>query len=223
MYCNNCHRQCPDNFSSCPYCSNKLKTDKKKKTEAIESQKNKRFKISFKGKIIVISVVAFLLCIIAVTIGLLNGSKPEMLVKTMVLSVKNKDANTYYSLYDEQIKNYNKENWYFDDSETFSAMTEPLEKTIDFYTDKCGKDFTVRYEINEVIYIENEKFNEYCDVLEKSFSYRKLPTEIATVDFVIEVKGSEGEYTSVYDSFMCMKIGGKWYRIYSSVFNDISV
>ncbi len=222
MYCNNCHQHCPDNFSSCPYCSHELKVDKKKKTDAYQARKNNNFKLSFKGKIIAVSVLAFILCISAVTVGVLNGSKPERIVKTMVLSVKNQDAEAYYSLYDEQIKEYNKENWYFDDDETFSAMTEPLTKTIDFYTDKCGKDFTVQYKINEVIYIENEKFADYCDVLEKSFGYRKLPTEIAKVDFVIEVKGSEGEYTSVYDSFMCMKIGGKWYRIYSSVFNDIS-
>lgn len=222
MYCSNCQRQCPDNFTSCPYCSAELKVDKKKKPEVFHLPETKKFSLSLKGKVIVLSVIAFLLCISAVTVGLLNGSKPERVIKTMVLSVNNKDAQMYYSLYDEQIKKYNKDNWYFDDDETFSAMTEPLQKTIDFYTDKCGKDFTAQYEINSVTYIENEMFVAYCDVLEKSFGYRKLPAEIATVDFVIEVKGSDGEYTSVYDSFVCMKIGGKWYRVYSSVFNDIN-
>ena len=221
MYCNNCHRQCPDNFSSCPYCSAELKIDKKKKPEVFHLSRNKKFNLSLKGKIIALSTFALILCISAVTVGLLNGSKPEKVVKTMVLSLENESAENYYSIYDEQIKKYNKDNWYFDDDETFSAMTEPLQKTIAFYAEKCGEDFEAEYKINSVTYIENEEFEEYCEILEKSFGYRKLPTQIADVDFVVEVEGSEGAYTSVYDSFVCMKIGGKWYRVYSSVFNDM--
>lgn len=220
MYCNNCHHQCPDNFSSCPYCAAPLKTEKKKKPEVFQLQKKKKFNLSFKMKIITVVSFAFILCVVAIIVGVSNGSKPEKVVKTMVQSIENKDAKLYYSIYDEQIRDYNKENWYFDDDETFAAMTEPLEKKIEFYGEKCGKDFKLQYTINSVTYIEGESFNSYCEILEESFGYRKLPTDIAEMNFVISVKGSDGTYSSVYDSFLCMKIGGKWYRVYSSVFNE---
>ena len=51
----------------------------------------------------------------------------------MVNAIEADDAKLYYSLYDDQLKEYYKENWYYGDEETFDAVTKPLKESRDFY------------------------------------------------------------------------------------------
>lgn len=211
MYCDNCHRQSPDNFVSCPYCSAPLKNHKRKKPQKFVKPKEKKNPISFKTTVIAVVAVAFVLAVSAIITGAFTGSKPSAAIKKMVTAIETNDSELYYSLYDDQIVEYYKENWYYGDEETFEAVTKPLQESRDFYTEKCGESFTLDYEITDVTYVTGDTLNSLNNSLEISFNYSKFPTKAAFLNFEIEAKGEKGTYKSVYESFVCLQIGGKWY------------
>ena len=217
MYCDNCHRQSPDNFVNCPYCSAPLNNTKRKKPQKFIKKKEHKKPFSFKTAVIIIVLVAFILAVSAVITGAITGSKPDKVVKTMVTAIENNDAKLYYTLYDEQIKEYYKENWYYGDEETFAAITKPLNDSRDFYISKCGEDFSLKYKITDVTYISEASVESVKDNLQASFNYSKIPTKVAFLSFEIEAKGEVGEYKTVYEKLICLQINGKWYIQTSAV------
>ncbi len=219
MYCDNCHRQSPDNFVNCPYCSAPLKNNKRKKPQKFVKKKERKKPVSFKTAVIITVVIAFVLAVSAVVTGVLTGSKPDTVVKTMVTAIETNDAKLYYSLYDDQIIEYYRENWYYGDEETFDAVTEPLAQSRDFYISKCGENFTLEYKITNVNYLTDASFESYRDSFSLGYNYKKLPEKIALLDFEIEAKGDIGTYKSVYEDFLCAQIGGDWYKMASSTIN----
>ena len=217
MYCDNCHRQSPDNFVNCPYCSAPLKNNKKRKPQKFIKKKERQKPVSFKTVVIIAVLVAFVLAVSAVITGVITGSKPDKVVKTMVTAIQNNDAELYYTLYDEQIKEYYKENWYYGDEETFDAVTKPLRDSRDFYISKCGKDFSLKYRINNVTYIPEESIESVNETLQASFNYSEFAKKVAFLDFEIEAKGKNGSYKTVYEKLTCLQINGKWYIQTSAV------
>ena len=211
MYCDNCHRQSPDNFINCPYCSAPLKNNKRKKPQKFTKKKERKKPVSFKTAVIIIVLVAFVLAVSAVITGAVTGSKPDKVVKTMVTAIETNDAKLYYTLFDEQIKEYYKENWYYGDEETFDAVTKPLNESRDFYISKCGEDFSLKYKINDITYISEESLESVNETLQTSFNYSAFPQKVAFLDFEIEAKGENGTYKTVYDKLTCLQINGKWY------------
>lgn len=211
MYCDNCHRQSPDNFVNCPYCSAPLKNQKRKKPRKFVRKRELKKPVSFKTTVIITAGVAFLLTVSAIITGIVTGSKPDTVVKKMVNAIQNDDAQLYYSLYDDRIIEYYKENWYFADEETFEAVTEPLRESREFYSEKCGENFKLDCKITNITEISESELEEYKDYLATSFDYKKFPSKMARVDFEIEAKGDSGKYKSVYEDFVCIKLGGKWY------------
>ena len=217
MYCDKCHRQSPDNFVNCPYCSAPLKNNKKRKPQKFIKKKERKKPVSFKTVVIIAVMVAFVLAVSAVITGAITGSKPDKVVKTMVTAIQNNDAKQYYSLYDEQIKEYYKENWYYGDEETFDAVTKPLRESRDFYISKCGEDFSLKYRIKNVTYIPEESVESVNEALQTSFNYSDFAKKIALLDFEIEAKGEKGSYKTVYEKLTCLQINGKWYIQTSAV------
>ncbi len=209
MYCEKCHRQSPDNFVNCPYCSAPLKNNKRKKPQKFVKPKESKKPVSFKTTVIVAVAVAFVLAVSAIVTGILTGSKPTSAINKMVTALETNDAELYYSLYDDQIIEYYKENWYYGDEETFDAVTKPLQESRDFYTEKCGENFTLSYKIKDITYLPVEDFHK--NTLSISFDYEKFPSKMAYINFEIEAKGEKGTYKSVYENFVCIQMGGKWY------------
>ncbi len=213
MYCDNCHRQSPDNFVNCPYCSAPLKNNKRKKPQKFVKKKERKKPISFKTLVIGVVIVAALLAISAVVTGVLTGSKPDNVVKTMVTAIQNNDAELYYSLYDDQIIEYYKENFYYGDEETFDSLVRPLTESREFYISECGEDFSLKYKIIDVEYLSQEELDEYLDTLSTFYNYGKLPQKTAILKFEVEAKGEKGSYKSVYSYFYCSLINGRWYKM----------
>lgn len=211
MYCSKCHRQSPDNFTNCPYCAAELTGNKKKKPEMFIKKKRLNINIPLKNCVIAIVCVAFVLVIAALVTASVTGAKPDRVASNFVAAVNNNDVNAYYSLFDESLKEYKKENWYFDEEETLNAMTEPLVKSREFYTEKCGEDFKLRYEVSEVSYFTEEETEAFNKRLSDTYGYTKLPEKIAKLKIEITADGEKGSYKSVYTDFTCIKIGGKWY------------
>ena len=189
MYCDNCHRQSPDNFVNCPYCSAPLKNHKRNKPQKFTKKKEHKKPISFKTATIIAVGVALVLAICAIVVGSLTGSKPDKVVKTMVEAIENDDAELYYSLYDDQIKEFYKENFYYGEEETFDAMTKPLQESKEFYSSKCGENFRLEYKIVSVKYLSDEELELNNDSLVTLYGYRDLPSKTAVLEFNIEVKG----------------------------------
>ena len=217
MYCDNCHRQSPDNFVNCPYCSAPLKNNKRKTPQKFTKKKELRKPASFKTTVIITVAVAFVLAVSAVITGAITGAKPDKAIKTMVTAIETNDAKLYYSLYDEQIKEYYKQNWYYGDEETFDALTKPLNESQAFYISKCGENFSLDYKINDITYISDEALEAVNDTLQASFNYSAFPKKIAFLSFEIEAKGEKGSYKTVYEKLTCLQIKGKWYIQTSAV------
>lgn len=217
MYCDNCHRQSPDNFVNCPYCSAPLKNNKRKTPQKFTKKKEHQKPFSFKTTVIITVAVAFVLAISAVITGAITGAKPDKAIKTMVTAIETNDSKLYYGLYDEQIKEYYKENWYYGDEETFDAITKPLNESRAFYISKCGENFSLTYKINDITYISDEALETVNDTLQASFNYSNFPTKVAFLDFEIEAKGELGSYKTVYEKLTCLQINGKWYIQTSAV------
>ena len=217
MYCEKCHRQSPDNFVSCPYCSAPLKSNRRAKPQKFTKKKEHRKPLSFKSTVIVLIVIALVLAVSAVITGSITGAKPDKAIKTMVTAIETNDAELYYSLYDDQIKAYYKENWYYGDEETFDAVTKPLSESRDFYISKCGEDFSLDYKINDVVYITDDTLTSVNNSLKISFNYSEFPTKVAFLDFEINAEGEKGSYQTVYESLVCLQIKGKWYIQTSAV------
>ena len=217
MYCDNCHRQSPDNFVNCPYCSAPLENNKRKTPQKFTKKKEHQKPFSFKTTVIITVAVAFVLAISAVITGAITGAKPDKAIKTMVTAIETNDSKLYYGLYDEQIKEYYKENWYYGDEETFDAITKPLNESRAFYISKCGENFSLTYKINDITYISDEALETVNDTLKASFNYSKFPTKVAFLDFEIEAKGEQGSYKTVYEKLTCLQINGKWYIQTSAV------
>ncbi len=212
MYCEKCHRQSPDNFDSCAYCSAPFQKIEDKKPAKFVKAEKKRKRFSRKTVISFLIIIAFVLCVAAVTTGVLTGTKPETAVKTLCQAIESNNGELYYSLFDEQIKEYKKTNWYFNDDETYKAMVEALDKSVAFYTENCGEEFKVSYKIIETAYITEEELTAFNATLAETYGYKKLPTDVAIMDFEINVSGKEGSYKSVYKDFYFMKINRKWYK-----------
>ncbi len=213
LYCDNCHRQSPDNFVNCPYCSAPLKNTKRKKPQKFTKKKERQRPVSFKTTVIITVAVAFLLAVSAVITGALTGSKPDKVVKTMVTAIESDDAELYYSLYDDQIKKYYKENFYYGDEETFDAFVSPLTESRDFYISKCGEDFSLEYKITEIEYLSEEELEHHNDTFAEFYNYKNLPEKTAKLVVEIRASGEKGEYKSYYSQFFCSQINGKWYKI----------
>ncbi len=221
MYCEKCHRQSPDNFESCAYCSAPFKKTEAQKPSKFVNKENKRKKPSRKAVLSGLIIVAFVLCVVAVVTGVLTGAKPETTVKTLCQAIEENNRELYFNLYDEQIKEYKKKNWYFNDDETYKAITVPLEKSVLFYSQNCGESFKITYKINETTYVSEEELSAFNNMLAETYEYKKLPTDIAKIDFEINVSGESGSYKSVYKDFYCIKIGGKWFRTDAITEQDI--
>lgn len=211
MYCDNCHRQSPDNFVNCPYCSAPLNRNTREKPHKFIKKKERRKPFSFKTTIIILVAVAFVLAMSAVVTGVITGSKPDKVIKTMISAIENNDAKLYYTLYDDQLKSYFKENWYYGDEETFDAITKPLKESQDFYISRCGENFSLDYDITGVTYLSEDAVKSVNESLRVSFNYSDFPSKVAFLDFEIEVKGERGSYKSVYEKLLCLQIDGRWY------------
>ena len=211
MYCDKCHRQSPDNFVNCPYCSAPLKNNKRKKPQKFIKKKEHHKPLSFKTAVLITVAVAFALSVSAVITGSITGAKPDKVIKSMVTAIQTNDSKLSYSLYDEQIKEYYKETWYYGDEETFDAVTKPLRESRDFYISKCGEDFTLKYKIRDITYLSDEELERANENLQASFNYTRFPTKLAFLGFEIEAKGEKGSYKTVYDKLTCLQISGKWY------------
>ncbi len=220
MYCRKCHKQSPDNFVNCAYCGAKLNQPKKKVPTAFVKKKQVKGKPSFKTLVASAFIFAVALSVAAILTAVFTGSKPEKIVKNFTSAIETKNENLYYSLFDDDIKEYKKENRYFADEETFENMVSPMYESVDFYTEKCGEDYKLSYTITSSKTLSEAELKDFTECLEKGFSYIKMPSRVELLGVNITVKGDKGEYQSIYNDFWCMKIKGKWYKVDKAVYTE---
>ncbi len=220
MYCRKCNKHSPDNFVKCAYCGAKLSASDKKTPAAFIKKREIKGKPSLKTMVIISLVFSIVLSVAAVVTAVFTGSKPEKTVKAFASAIQNNDEKLYYSLFDDDIKQYKKENRYFGDEETFDNMVLPLAQSNEFYKKKCGADYKLSYSITSSVELNSEELKAFSECLEGQFSYIKLPDRVELLNVEITAKGELGEYKSIYNDFWCMKIKGKWYNVDKTVYNE---
>ncbi len=220
MYCEKCHKQSPENFINCAYCGAKLDSPKKKAPSKFVKKQGVRFKISLKNLLWGSVGLAVVLVIAAILTSTFTASKPEKLIKSFVKATQTEDADMYYALFDDNIKEYKLNNRYFAEDETFRQMVLPMSTSHEFYTEKCGEDYKLTYSV-----ISNRTLNEtelegFKEVLENNFSYIEFPSQVDIISVDVVAKGEKGTYTSRYNDFWCMKIKGRWYKVDKNVYTE---
>ncbi len=220
MYCRKCNKHSPDNFVKCAYCGAKLSASDKKIPTAFIKKREIKHKPSLKTMVIISLTLSVILSIAAVITAAFTGSKPEKTVKAFTTAIQNNDEKLYYSLFDDDIKQYKKENRYFGDEETFDNMVLPLAQSNEFYKEKCGVDYKLSYNITSSVALTDEELEVFSECLEGQFSYITLPDRVELLNVEITAKGELGEYKSIYNDFWCMKIKGKWYKADKTVHNE---
>ncbi len=220
MYCQKCHKQSPDNFVNCAYCGAKLNTGKKKEPNIFVKKEKKKFSVSFKTMLMGSLIFAIVLSVAAIFTATVTGSKPERVVENFVSSIQNCDEKLYYSLFDNDIKLYKKENRYYGDDETFKNMVAPVTESDAFYKEKCGEGYKLSYSISSATVLSDEELEVFCESLSDNFSYISLPTRVDLLCVEVIAEGEKGEYKSVYNDFWCMKIKGKWYKADKNVYTE---
>lgn len=220
MYCDKCHKQSPDNFVTCAYCGATLNLPKKKEPSKFVKKREFRINLSFKKQIIALVILASVLVVAAIITVSFTGSKPEKVVKNFVKATQSADEDLYYSLYDENIKKYKKDNRYFGEEETYAQIVLPMVQSDDFYTGKCGESYKLTYKITSSRTLSDEELQRFKDILETGFNYVEFPSRVDLLCVEIQAKGETGEYKSVYNDFWCMKIKGRWYKVDKTVYTE---
>ncbi len=220
MYSPKCHKQSPENFVNCAYCGAKLKPEKKKQPSVFVKKERLKIKLSFKTVISVLMIFAVVITVAAIFTATVTGSKPERVVRNFIQSIQKQDEKLFYSLYDEGIKEYKKENRYYGEDETFLNMVSPMSESNEFYTANCGENYRLTYSVKAFETLNDEDLLLFNEMLENDFSYIMLPSRVDLLNVEITAKGEKGEYKSVYNDFLCMKIKGKWYKADKTVFTE---
>ncbi len=212
MYCEKCNKQSPENFKHCAYCGAAFHKKKKEYKENVLINKIKSYRMpTMKSRVLSLITIAIVLSIAAIITGVLTGSKPDALVKTFTHSIEQNDEELFFTLFDEQIKSYNKEYLYFDDEVVLTEMTHAMRRSNEFYKLRCGEEFKLSYIVDSVVYIEDEELEEINELLVETYLYEKTANKGAKLSFTINAKGDSGEYQSIYNDIYAIRIGGKWY------------
>ncbi len=220
MYCEKCHKQSPENFINCAYCGAKLAPSGKKAPSKFVKNKYFKLNLSLKSVLVGLVVLSIVLVIAAVFTSSFTASKPERLIKSFVKATQTEDADLYYSLYDEDIKEYKLNNRYFAEDETYMQMVLPMSTSHAFYAEKCGEGYKLTYKVVSSESLSEEELARFNEVLESNFSYIRFPKQVEIISVEVTAKGEKGSYTSRYNDFWCMKIKGKWYRVDKNVYTE---
>lgn len=220
MYCNECHKQSPENFVTCAYCGAQLNSGKKKVPSRYIKKSHFKFKIPFKTVVVSLVILATVLAVAAAFTASFTGTKSEKVAKSFVASIENYNEELFYSLYDDNIKKYKQENRYFGEEETYEHFILPLKESDDFYKEKCGDGYTLTYNIKSTLTLTEKELQTFNGILEKSFEYIEFPSQVDILSVEITAKGENGGYTSMYNDFWCMKIKGHWYKVDKTVYTE---
>lgn len=220
MYCEKCHKQSPDNFINCAYCGAKLDSPKEKAPSRFVKKQTVKAKFSLKMVLAVLVGFAIALVVAAIFTSSFTASKPEKLIKSFVKSIRSADTDMYYALYDDNIKEYKLNNRYFAEDETFRQMVHPMLESHDFYTEKCGEDYNLTYNVQSVTALSDSELLLFKEILENNFSYVEFPSQVDIICVDVIAKGEKGTYTSRYNDFWCMKIKGRWYKVDKNVYTE---
>ena len=212
MYCEKCNKQSPENFKHCAYCGATFHKKKKERKENALINKIKAYRMpTMKSRVLSLITVAIVLSIAAIVTGVLTGSKPDTLVKTFTHAIEANDEELFFTLFDEQIKSYNREYLYFDDEVVLTEMTHAMRRSNEFYKLRCGEEFKLKYTVDSVQYITDDELEEINELLTETYLYEKTANKGAKLSFTINAKGDLGEYQSIYTDIYAIRIGGKWY------------
>ena len=220
IYCDKCGKKNPENFITCAYCGEKLNTQKKKDSSRFAKTRKRKERRLFKTKLEVLIVLGVVIVVGVISMAIISGSRPEKLVDKFIEAIHTSDKDLYYSIFDDNIKRYKKENRYFGEEETFEQIILPMSQSGDFYKEKCGDDYKLTYKVTSEEILSEEKLQGFIEVLETGFGYIETPSKVIKFCVEVKAKGENGEYKSVYNDFWCMRIKGHWYKVDKTIYSE---
>lgn len=212
MYCSKCKKQSPDNFKICAYCGATLDGEAVENKVKKAEYSRKKHLPKMKSVVLTLIIIALVIAVVSGAVGIATSAKPQSTLELLCEATQENNSGKYLGIYDESYLAYAKENEYYSDSALREALCEPLVKSVEFYTSTCGEGFKVSYSVDNIVYVKAEELEALNSVLFDEYGYYKECKNAAVIDFSVTAKGENGEYTSVYKNFYCIKISGKWYK-----------
>lgn len=222
MYCENCHRENPDNFDTCIYCGTSLQPEKKAGFL--------RYRASLREKVTPIAVftsfaaLCALLALIFSSYAVISKEHPEKVAFSYARCVENNDAYGYSLLLCEEYKSFKLKHVYYTQEELYKALKSTLFEVNEFYKEKCGDDFTVKCKVTDTVYADDKMIGEINSYCRENLLFEKEIEKAAKLKVTLDVGGGEGKYTTVITDFICVKTDGIWYFVpdcpYKDTFNE---
>ena len=210
MYCENCHRDNPDNFDTCIYCGTSMLPENR--VSLLKSRNSLRQALT---PLRIFSVL-FILCAIAGIIGFAvaktSEEHPEAVAKAYAAAVTENNVDSVYALYDSGYRSFMIDNYYYSQKEMKSKLASDLGEMFDFYTSECGTGFEIDCEASDFEYADAAGIAAVNSFLTSKYKYTAVITDAARYTVTLSVKGKQGDYLTVINDYTCIKLDGVWYK-----------
>ena len=137
--------------------------------------------------------------------------RPDKIAYIYASCIPDADADTYAALYEPCSKAFMLDYYYYSQTEMKKVYEDELNKMRDFYSGKCGDDFTVKCKVEHTEFADSQSVEQFSDYYTGTYGSPPV-TDAACLKVALEVKGGKGEYLTVITDFYCIKLDGQWYK-----------
>lgn len=208
MYCENCHRENPENFETCIYCGTSLMPEKK--AGFLRYRGSLREKVTPIAVFTSFAAICALLALIFSSYAVISKEHPEKVAFSYALSIENNDAHGYSLLLCDEYKRFKLKYVYYTQEEYDKELKSTLFEANEFYGKKCGDGFTVKCKVTDTVYADGKLIGEINSYCRENLFFEKEIEKAAKLKVTLDVIGKEGKYTTVIPDFICVKTDGLW-------------
>lgn len=205
MYCKKCGTELDDNVKFCPKCSAPAAND-----VLVKKDVSSTFKDLISNKYLIISAAIIVLLILIITIAASVKPGYEKLMDQYFEAQETANAELYYDIVSE-----NWMMWYDDEplevskSEFIGMFQDELSDKLIDYTNECGSDISITYEITNVYEATDEQIMELKNDLE--YLNNASVTDACVLNINYTVEGNVRSQNMYYpNGFLVIKADGKW-------------
>jgi len=157
----------------------------------------------------IICVLLALVMMLSLTACGANGSY-KAVVKTMVKSMEDCDAEKMLKLFPEEVMEILYENYDDDIDELIEELEDSMKDTMDYYEDEYGRNIKLSFEIDDADELDEDELD---DLMDNYYDYMDVDIEIKKayeleVELIIEGKKDEDSEDA---TMTVIKVGNKWY------------
>ena len=218
MFCKNCGTPVPDGVSFCPQCGTPTGMNP---AGAAGGQKNTAYGAKKRPYLAIglIAVLAVAAIILIVFLGrLIFGGGYKKPIKTFVQGMEEEDGEKILSAFSKKT---------VDELEDMSGLDKrdferEYDDFIQIFTDEDldGEDIKLKYKIEDSEKLNKDDIKDIRDELKDSLGVREDISAAREVDIVLTIYIDDEEEDKVDVSMDVIKVDGKWYINYGSIYID---